>query len=234
MKSREGIKKASSLFFFIGRCVFTPVLWLLYRFKFDKKSSKGITRPCLLLANHQTAFDQFALILGFKFGINYVATDTLFRHGLLSKIMVTLVRPIPFSKGSSDLSAVRNMMSVINDGGCVGMFPSGNRSFDGTESTIIPGIGKLAKKFNVPLVLVQFRGGYNTLPRWKVKPNLGKMTATVTKVLQAEELAVMSYEEIDAVIKQELYFNEFEYNKKEKIIYRGNKKCEYLESVLFY
>jgi len=231
---RKLIKKASSPFFWFLRLVFTPALYLLFRFKFDRKTAKGIKRPCLVLANHQTVIDQFAVGCGFNFAINYVATDTIFRHGFLSWLMKVLARPIPFSKGSSDSSAIRNMMSVIKDGGCVGMFPSGNRSCFGNESPMVQGIGKLAKRFNVPLVLVQIRGGYNTIPRWKEKPSLGKMTAAVTRVVPPEELSVMSNEEIENIIKKELSFNEFEYNKTAKIEYRGKNKAEYLECMLFY
>jgi len=233
-KKPTRIKKANSLIFFFLRAVFKPTLWLLYRFRFNQKSSKGIKRPCLILANHQSVFDQFALSMGFRFGINYVASDTIFRHGLLSKLMVALTRPIPFSKGNSDLIALKNMMAVIKSGGCVAMFPSGNRSFYGDECKIVPGIGKLAKKFNVPLVLVQMRGGFNTLPRWKVKPNRGKVTTVVSRVVQPAELATMTTAEVDDVIQRELGFNEFEWNKTAQIAFRGNRKAEHLESVLFY
>jgi len=227
-------KKANSVVFFFLRVVFIPALFLLYGFRFDRKSAKGIKRPCLILSNHQAGFDQFALAMGFKFGINYVATDTIFRHGLLSRLMVALVRPIPFSKGSSDLIALKSMMAVIKAGGCVGMFPSGNRSFYGDECKIVPGIGRLAKKFNVPLVLVQLRGGFNTLPRWKAKPNKGKVAAVVTRVVQPEELAAMAGGEIDEIIRREIGFDEFAWNKTAQIVYRGRRKAEYLESVLFY
>ena len=233
-KRAPPIKKANSLVFFFLRVVFKPALWLLYRFRFNQKSSKGIKRPCLILANHQSGFDQFALSMGFGFGINYVATDTIFRHGLLSRLMVALARPIPFSKGSSDLIALKNMIAVIKSGGCVGMFPSGNRSFYGDECRIVPGIGRLAKKFNVPLVLVQMRGGFNTLARWKTKPSIGKVTAVVTRVVKPEELAAMTGAEVDEAIQREIGFNEFEWNKTAQITYRGRRKAEYLESVLFY
>ncbi|MCL2127172.1 MAG: 1-acyl-sn-glycerol-3-phosphate acyltransferase [Treponema sp.] len=227
-------KKASSLFFWILRRIFGPALYLLYRFRFEKSSSKGIKRPCFILANHQTGFDQFAVGLGFSFGINYVASDTIFRHGLLSWLMAVLTRPIPFSKGNSDFVAIKSMMSVIRDGGCVGMFPSGNRSFFGEECAIVGGVGRLAKKFNVPLVLVQVRGGYNTLARWSAAPNRGKMRACVTRVVQPAELQAMTAAEVDGAILRELRFDEFEHNRKEQTVYRGRRKAEYLESVLFY
>ena len=178
--------------------------------------------------------DQFALSMGFRFGINYVASDTIFRHGLLSKLMVALVQPIPFSKGSSDFVAVKNMISVVKDGGCVAMFPSGNRSFFGEENTIVSGIGRLVKTLNAPLVLVQIKGGYNTKARWKAKTNKGKMTASVVKTLQTDELSRLTNEELDKIILDVLSFNEYKYNKEAQIVYRGNHKAEYLESVLFY
>jgi len=228
------VKKANSVVFFFFKLFIRPVLYLLYHFRFEMKTAKGIRRPCLILSNHQTVIDQFALSMGFNFGINFVATDTIFRHGLLSAIMAALVRPIPISKGSTDLIALKNMSSVIKDGGCVAIFPSGNRSFYGEESTISPSVGKLAKLLKVPLVLVQFRGGYNTFPRWKVKPNIGKMSAHVVKVVQSDDLAAMSEAQINGIIQHELCFNEFEYNKAAQIAYRGRYKAEYLESVLFY
>jgi len=233
-KSSGAIKKANSFIYWILRCVFIPVMYLLFRYKFDRKTSKGIKRPCLILSNHQTVLDAFAVGVGFRFGINYVASDTIFRHGFKSKLMMILARPIPFSKGSSDSSAIRNMMSVIKSGGCVGMFPSANQSFFGSESTIVPGIGKLARKFGVPLVLVQLRGGFLTKPRWKAMPNKGKMRGAVSRVVSAEELAAMSPAEIDDIIFKELNFNDFEYNKTAKIVFRGKHRAEYLESVLFY
>jgi 1-acyl-sn-glycerol-3-phosphate acyltransferase len=228
------IKKANDIIFFILKIVFVPALYLLYRFRFDKKSSKGITRPCLILSNHQTVLDQFLMCMGFNFGINFVASNSTFRHGLLSKIMIALVRPIPFAKGSSDMSAIRNMISVIRDGGSVGMFPSGNRSFFGDECTIVPGIGKLAKKFKAPLVLMQVRGGFNTKPRWSAAINKGKLSAHVTRVLSIEELTALNADEIEKIIRSEICFDEFEYNKTAQVKYNGKRKAEYLESVLFY
>ena len=228
------VKKASSLIASFLKIFFIPALYLIYRFRFDRKTSKHINRPCVILCNHTNVIDQFVVGVGFRFAINFVASDSIFRYGLLSRIMVALVQPIPFSKGSSDLIAVRNMFSVIKQGGAIAMFPSGNRSFFGDECTIVGGIGKLVKKLNAPLVLVQIRGGYNTKARWKVKTNRGKMTAGVTKVINTEELASMSNEEVDKIIQQELNHNEFEYNKTAQIIYRGRHKAEYLESVLFY
>lgn len=234
VKRPQRVKKASDFVYVFLRAILAPALYLLYRFKFDTKTSKHIKRPCLILSNHQTIFDQFAVGVGFRFGINYIASDTIFRHGILSWFMKALGRPIPFSKGSSDFVAVKNMVSVVQEGGAIGLFPSGNRSFFGDECTIVPGTGKLAKKLGVPLVLVQLCGGFNVLPRWKAKPNKGPMYGSVTRVVSPEALAAMTSGEVDELIRQELCVDDFHYQRTAKIIYRGKRKAEYLESVLFY
>jgi 1-acyl-sn-glycerol-3-phosphate acyltransferase/transcription elongation factor Elf1 len=228
------IKKANNFLFWLLRVLFRPVLWLKYRFRFLHKTSKGIKRPCLILTNHQTTIDQFGSGSGFKFGVNIVGSDSIFRHGFLSRMMEAIARPIPYSKGSTDSSAVRHIFSIIKQGGAVLMSPSGNRSFFGEECTIKPGTGKLAQKLGVPLVLVQFRGGYNTKPRWMPKSNKGKMTAQVTRIVYPEELAAMTVDEVDELIKNELYFNEFEWNRREQIVYKGKRKAEHLETVVFH
>jgi len=228
------IKKANSCLMALLKVVFRPVLRSKYKFKFERKTSKGIKRPCFILANHQTAFDQFAVGVGFRFGINFVGSDSLFRHGFGSKMMKLLARPIPISKGSSDPTAVKNIMSVIRDGGAVSMFPSGNRSFFGEESTINPAVAKLAKKLRVPLVLVKMRGGFFAKARWMAEPSKGKVRSSVVRVLQPEELAALSDAEVFEIIQKTLYFDEFEWNRKEQIVFKGNRKAEHLETVLFW
>ena len=233
-KKVKPYKKAPNWMFWILRRTLGPMLKSKYKYSFDKSTSKGITRPCLILSNHQTGFDQFAVGLGFKFAMNFVASDTLFKHGIGSFLMKHLGRPIPFTKGASDPIAVKSMMQVISAGGAVGIFAEGARSFFGETMRIQPGTARLAKKFAVPLVLVQLRGGYLTKPRFKTVKNKGKCTGQVVRVVSVEELKALTNDELEAIIKESLYVNEFDYNKEAKIEFKGKAKAEHLESILFY
>ncbi|MCL2234063.1 MAG: 1-acyl-sn-glycerol-3-phosphate acyltransferase [Firmicutes bacterium] len=234
MKKRNKAKLSPSWMFWILRVILRPILWHKYRLSFDKKTSKGIKRNCFILMNHQASFDQFAMGLGFPFGINIVATDSIFRHGFLSWLMVKLTRPIPYSKGSGDPAAVKTMLGIIKDGGSVCLFPEGNRSMFGDGGRIVPGIGKLAKKFDVPVILCRLKGAYLTKPRWKIKPNRGKVTNEVVRIIQPEELQSLTADEVQEIIKKEIYQNDFEFNKVAKIKFKGKAKAENLESILFY
>ncbi|MCL2411035.1 MAG: 1-acyl-sn-glycerol-3-phosphate acyltransferase [Treponema sp.] len=233
-KKHGTIKKANNFIYWILKILMTPILWGKYRFKFEEHKDIKLKRPCLILANHQTAFDQFAVGVGFPFGINFIASDSIFRHGILSWLMKTIARPIPFSKGSADSSAIKNIFSVIKQGGAIGMFPSGNRSFFGDECMIRPGIGKLAKKLGVPVYFVLMRGGYNTKPRWKNKPNKGIVNSSITRIIDTEELKNISSDQLEDIVKQELCFNESEWNAKQKIEFHSRHKAEFLERVLFW
>ena len=229
------IKKANNFMYALLRAIFRPYLFFRYGLKFDRSVSAKVKRPCIIVSNHAVFHDQFIVGLGFKFGINFVASDSLFRVGRFRRwILETLVRPIPIAKGSSDPGAVKDIMSVIRQGGAVALFPEGNRTFFGATGYFKPTIGKLVKKLGVPLVVVNIRGGYNTDPRWRHNNvSRGKMTASVTRVVSPEELNELSGDEINDLIAREIDFNEFEYNAEKKIVFKGKRKAEHLETALF-
>jgi len=227
------VKKASNFVFKIITGTLRPILYL-NNFRFDYSTSKNITQPCVILSNHQSNYDQYAIAEGFNFAYNMVASDSLVRNKFLNFLYKLTLRTIPFSKGSSDSMAIRGMMSVIKQGGTVAMFPSGNRSFFGEECTQRPGVGKLVKKLNVPVVLVKMQGGYSKKPRWKNTSNRGPIRMGVCRTISPEELQTLTAAQLEDIIKNELYTNEFEWNAKERIEFRGKQKAEYLESVLFY
>jgi len=210
--SVKGLKKAPWIVFWFLRVVFRPLMWFKYGFWFDRESSKNIPKNCFILMNHQASFDQMSLGLGFRFPITFVADDTFFHKGLKSFFMKVFTRPISYSKGKPDILATRQIFSVIRQGGAVGMFPEGTRSLFGEGGRIVPSCGRLAKKLGVSLVLVKQKGGYLTKPRWKKRPNKGRIFAEIVKVISPDELQKMTDEEVQTIIEKELYHNDFEFN----------------------
>ena len=211
-----------------------PLLRRKYGVAVDRSMHGVVKRPCFILCNHQAAFDQFTVGLAFRFGINFVASDTIFRHGFRSWLMKTMVKPIPITKGQSDMAAVKKMLQAIKDGGAVGIFPEGNRCFFGETMTIGQGTGRLAKMLKVPLVLMRMDGAYLAKPRWKIQPNKGKVMAKVVRIVDVEELERLTNEQVQQIIEDELYINEFEYNRVQRIKFLGKARAEHLESILFY
>ena len=205
-----------------------PLFCGLYHVKVEKfRQENG--RQYLVLANHQTGFDQFFPSFAFKQHLYYVASEDIFSMGMLSKIIEWLAAPIPIKKQVTDIRAVMNCIKVAKEGGSIAMFPEGNRTFSGKTGYINPAIGGLAKKLGLPIAFFKIEGGYGVQPRWSDVRRKGKMRAYVSKVLEPEEYKNFSNEELYQRICQELYQNEA--NSEGSFVHK--KSAEYIERVLY-
>lgn len=210
------------------RELFRPIALGLYNLKVEKfKEENG--RQYLVLANHQTGFDQFFPSFAFKQHLYYVASEDIFSMGWLSKLIQWLAAPIPIKKQVTDIRAVMNCMKVAKEGGSIAMFPEGNRTFSGQTGYMNPAIGGLAKKLGLPIAFFKIEGGYGIQPRWSDVRRRGRMRAFVSTVLEPEEYKNWSNEELYQYICKALYQNEA--NSEEKFFHK--RSAEYLERVLY-
>ena len=231
-EKKKKAKKWTSSHHQVVRYVLYPLItflvWVLYGFKVTRFKEEN-DRQYLILANHQTGFDQFYPSAAFQRPIYYLASEDIFSMGFLSKIIIWLQNPIPIKKQVTDIRAVMTCMKVAKEGGNIGIFPEGNRTFSGETAYINPAIGGLAKKLGLPIAFFKIEGGYGVQPRWSDVRRKGKMRAYVSKVLEPEEYKDFTNEQLYQRICQELYQNEtvFEEN------YFHKKNAEYVERVLY-
>ena len=212
---------------FLREC-FRPIASWMYHIKIEKfKEENG--RQYLVLANHQTGFDQFFPSFAFKQHLYYVASEDIFSMGWLSKLIQWLAAPIPIKKQVTDIKAVMACMRVAKEGGSVAIFPEGNRTFSGVTGYMNPAIGGLAKKLGMPIAFFKIEGGYGIQPRWSDVRRKGKMRAYVSSVLEPEEYKSWTNEQLYQRICQELYQNEACVDG----TYNHKKSAEYLERVLY-
>lgn len=210
------------------RGLLRPIILWMYGLRVEKfKEENG--RQYLVLANHQTGFDQFFPSLAFKQHLYYVASEDIFSMGWLSKVIEWIAAPIPIKKQVTDIRAVMNCMKVRKEGGSIAIFPEGNRTFSGETAYMNPAIGGLAKKLGLPIAFFKIEGGYGVQPRWSDVRRKGHMKAYVSSVLEPEEYKSWSNEELFQRICRELYQNEA--NSQES--YSHKRSAEYLERVLY-
>lgn len=186
-------------------------------------------RPCLILYNHQTAFDQFLVSLAFHDPIYHVASDDLFSNGLSSKLISYLVAPIPIKKQATDIAAIKQCLRVSREGGSIAMAPEGNRTFSGRTEYMSRAVAPLARRMRLPVVLFRIEGGYGVHPRWSDVARRGKMRSYVSRVIEPEEYQEMTDDELFSTIKHELFVDETA----NTALYKHKKKAEYLERVLY-
>jgi 1-acyl-sn-glycerol-3-phosphate acyltransferase len=121
--------------------------------------------PALVLANHIALFDPIWLGALVPRPVYYAATEDLFRTPALARL-IRWFGAFPKRKAASDMAAVRSIFAIAEAGGLVGVFPEGVRSWDGTNSTIFPGIAKLIRRLKIPVCVCRFEGAYLAYPRW--------------------------------------------------------------------
>ena len=191
----------------IARAVLEPYTRWKFGADVEKFTRQG-DRQYLILLNHQTTFDQFFVGMAFKGPVYYMATEDIFSLGWVSSLLRWLVAPIPIKKQTTDLQAVVNCMKVLKEGGSVAIAVEGNRTYSGKTEHINPAIAKMVKRMKVPVALFRIEGGYGIQPRWSNVVRKGKMRAYISQVLEPEELAGLSEEEVLKIISDGLYVND--------------------------
>lgn len=73
--------------------------------------------PCIIIPNHVTAMDPLLVAMSFpKKQMYFVASEHLFRKGLISSLLNWLVEPIPRKKASSGVDTVMAVLSRLRAG----------------------------------------------------------------------------------------------------------------------
>lgn len=195
-----------------------------------KRLKNGRDRQYLILYNHQTAFDQFFVGMAFKRVVYYLASEDIFSKGWVSSLLRYLVAPIPIKKQTTDVRAVMNCIQVAREGGSIAIAPEGNRTYSGRLVNINDAIVPLAKKLGLPIVLYRIEGGYGVHPRWSDVVRRGKMRAYASRIIEPEEYAAMSNEELYNVIVEGLAVNDGALTG----TFKHKKNAEYLERAIYY
>ena len=186
-------------------------------------------RAYLILMNHQTAFDQFFVGLSFSGPIYYIATEDIFSNGPVSSLIRFLAAPIPIKKQTTDMAAVMNCFRVAREGGTIAMAPEGNRTYSGRTVHMNPAVASLARKLKMPIALYRIEGGYGAQPRWSDCVRKGKMRSYVSRVIEPEEYADMTNEELFAIIEEGLAVDEGVADAR----FLSKKRAEYLERAMY-
>jgi len=160
-------------------------LWITFKllFKFQITDIKNIPRqsPFFLMATHRNYFDPFFIGIPLDLPVNFVTTYEMYRKPLSRWLFRTLFC-IPKKRYLNDSQAVRAIINVLNGGGIIGIFPEGERSWNGKTAPYKPEVLKLLKKFShIPVLPVRIDGNYHAWPRWGTFPRRSKVSVTYQK-----------------------------------------------------
>jgi 1-acyl-sn-glycerol-3-phosphate acyltransferase/DNA-directed RNA polymerase subunit RPC12/RpoP len=215
------------------------ISWILFRryiahkFNFEYDAIRPEDSPFLVISNHITNWDPVLIGFSFEKNIYFVATDQIFRMGFKSRLLKFLFSPIPLSKTVQETQTVISIFRRLKDNCNICIFAEGNTSFDGETGEIQPSIAKLVKRAGVTLVTYRFMDSYFTFPRWARFIRKGKMEGRLARIYSPEKISAMSTEEIYKAVKNDINASAYELQKKNMSVFRGKKRAEYLETVLY-
>lgn len=192
-----------------------------YRYKLDDK-------PHIILSNHLTTLDPIMVSASFNKPIYYIANADLF-SSKYGKILSYLVAPIPKNKNVKELGPIKDCLRIVKEGGNIGVFPEGNRSYDGNLCYMDSSIAKLVKMLKVDLIIYNIYGGYGIDPRWCYKARRGRSYGKVRFVYTKEQIAEISVEELFELIKEDLTVKHIP----TKYKYRSRNNALGLERILY-
>ena len=192
------------------------------------KPCKVRSRTFLCLGNHTQNLDPALMVIGTRRHMRFVANASLTR-GIAGFFLNPLFGIIPREKGAKGDAAIALIEDNLRAGVSVGMFPEGNRSWDGETEYISPRTAALVKDTGVALLTYRLTGGYLLKPRWADHKRRGPMRGELVHEYTPEEISRMTVEEVYAAICRDLRVNAYEEQAASGALYRGKALVEGLQ-----
>ena len=221
----------SILFWKVGR-LFVPFT-VARKYGFTGTRVRVAGRPYLVFSNHLTHLDPFLMGISFAEPLSYVASEHLMRKSYAG-VLTLLADPILRLKSRTEANTVMEILRRLRAGRNVCVFIEGDRSYSGQTEFIPDSAAHLVKLSGVTLVTYRMERGYFTQPRWADSIRKGsRMHGHMVAAYSPEAIAAMSREELNAVIRRDLFVDAYEEQEEEMLAYPGERLAEHLETALY-
>lgn len=134
--------------------------------------------PFILLVNHQSIIDPFLILAFLDARIAFLTKSTSFVNPL-ARFFLKIGRGIPTTRYQTDPTVYHHVRQALERNIPVGIFPEGERCWDGEMQRFKMNVVRLLCYFAVPVVPVTLQGVYRVWPRWKSLPEKGKVIMQV-------------------------------------------------------
>ncbi len=216
-----------------------PVTWLLsfpevwrHKLTINRNRMEGINPPFLLLCTHM-AFMDFKVTTAalFPHRANYVvAIDGFLKREWLLRNAGGICK----RKFTNDLQLVRHIREVLTvNKDILALYPEARYSLVGTTAILPDSLGKMAKLLGVPVVMLNMHGHYLNSPLWNLKSRGNRIEADLTLLFTADELKQTKTSEVNKVIRKAFEYDEYAWQKENKIKIDYPKRAEGLHKPLY-
>ena len=193
-------------------------------------------KPVIVVANHSSRMDYAFVNFAMKGRrINFVAAENEFHRSHL-KTVFRWAHAIPKKNFVPDITTVKGMAKILKREkyGCVCIFPCGMSTASGAQQPSACGSGKMLKHFGVDVLAVRIHGGYFVSPKFDVRERPGKVEVEVEHLFSPQALAQKSEEEVQRILDDALFTDDFHWNADGRHSYKCDWGCaDKLEQLLY-
>ncbi len=224
------------LFEEMGRLALKIIFYPKYNFQFTYENfDRRRKDPYILIANHPSLHDPLFVPLNINKYPYPVTGNLLYTNPMYNFLLTKIAKSIAKRKGQSDVQAIRDILDTIHrKHRGIMLFPEGNSSYFGEQSDVpLFTTAKLIKKIKHEVVLAKINGGYLAAPRWGLRRAKGDFHIHYKPLLSPDEIKEMTIEQIEQILNKAIAFNDYDWNKEERIIYKSNKKAFGIEQYIY-
>lgn len=202
-------------------------------YKVNKENCEDLKPPYLILCNH-ASFVDFPMVVKAIFprrcGWVISIEEFIGKEWLLRGIGGIYKR-----KFTSDLSVVKHILTVLTRHklSCA-IYPEARFALCGINEQIDNALGKLAKAAKCPVVTFIQQGNFLRSPQWNKHPyRKVPIQGTFKQIVSKEEVMTLSAEEIQARIEKEFVYDDYAWQRDNKIAIKSKYRAHNLHKVLY-
>ncbi len=121
--------------------------------------------PMIFIANHTSIVDTFLFGCNMPRKVYFMAKSTEYESPVIG-FFFYLSRAFPVRRYDTDPGALRNAYRVLQLGEIVGIYPEGERTWDGKLQPLRRGTVRFILSAGVPVIVGGIKGAYQQQPRW--------------------------------------------------------------------
>ena len=144
-------RKPSTSWYRVIRAFFWLVFHTIWRLKVTGVRNVPQHGAAIIVCNHLSMVDPFVVGFGANRLVSFMAKEELFRVPVVG-FLIRKVGAFPVDRARRDPASMRVALSVLKEGGLLGMFPEGTRSTTGEMLELRTGAARLASRTRTPII----------------------------------------------------------------------------------
>lgn len=161
-------------------------------------------RGAILAANHTSFFDPPIVAVSWPEEVHFLARESLFKNRFFGAF-IRNVNTHPVSGNASDISVMKTLMTLLDEGKKVVLFPEGTRSKNGELQHLKPGISMLISRTKTAIIPVYIDGAYRAWSRNQKLPRIfGKVACVFGTPITWESFSHLDKREAQKQISEKL------------------------------